>query len=120
MKHYSTLCAAAIDMVDLVINGELIEALSRYYHPSAWLPKRETIATYVKDERGQQVLNTLSCNKCLYVEQAVNMGVGNQTTCITWKYSGTVGSALKSSFTVTSIQHWHNGKVLYEEFLHAN
>lgn len=120
MRNRSPLSTSVIDIVDLVLNGELVEALTRYYHQGAWLPKLETIPTYTKGRRGQQALQVLKCNKCLYAKEVVNVGIGNETTSITWVYSGTVGSAIKSTYTVMSIQHWHEGKVLCEAFLHAN
>ena len=120
MKRYPQLNAAVIDLVDLMLNGELIEAITKYYHPSVWLPKREPIQTYMHGEAGRRALQVLSCNKCLFAEQAVDVEVGANTSAVTWVYSGTVGSAIRSTYTVMAIQHWHEGKVVREEYVHAN
>jgi hypothetical protein len=120
MKDYIQLSAAVVDMVDLVLNGELIEALTKYYHQSAWLPKRAPLTPYTNGETGRRALQALACNKCLFAEQVVNVNIGAATTAVTWVYSGTVGSALKSTFTVMSIQHWQDGKVVSEEYVHMN
>ena len=120
MKRYPQLNAAVIDLVDLVLNGELIEALTKYYHHSVWLPKRAPIQSYTNGEAGRRVLQAMACNKCLFAEQAMDVEVGEATSAVTWVYSGTVGSAIKSTFTVMSIQHWHEGKVVWEEYVHMN
>jgi len=109
-----------MDLVDLVVRDRLVEAYARYYHPEAWFPIRKSLPVFVNGSIGEKTLRCLKANKCLYAERVLEMSAGQDISSITWVYSGTEGSALTSTFTVMSVQYWQSGKVVREEFLHAN
>lgn len=120
MNHYPLLGTCLIDLLDRVLRGDWVEALNRYYHPQAWLPEPVPLPPFLKGAPGRKALDRLTGHKGLCVERVESMGIGQDTTFITWVYSGTLGAALTTRFTVMSLQHWENGKIVHEAYLHAN
>ena len=118
--RYSEIASCLMDLVDLITRDKLVEANTKYYDQKAWLPKRKPLPVFVNGKAGKEALQYIKANKCLYAEQVLDMNIGQDISSITWVYSGTEGSALIDTFTVMSVQYWSEGKVVREEYLHAN
>lgn len=111
---------AVIDILNLMLKGHLTEAIFKYYHTDAWKQKPLPLASYTKGKGGQLTLQRFRTNRCLFVEKVLGVGLGNQTSNMTWLLSGTEGSMLHNTFSVMSVQFWHKGKVVREFYIHTN
>ncbi|MDR3447419.1 nuclear transport factor 2 family protein [Dyella sp.] len=100
--------------VTLVESGRFIEALQRYYHPSAvvWENQQKSrIGLDALIENEQLVLNTFTTVK----GHAVQVMVDDDHVVIQWHFEF-ANDAARLSLDEIAVQQWADGKIVHERF----
>ena len=100
--------------VTLVENGRFVEALQRYYHPSAVVLENQQKSRTGLDaliENEQLVLNTFT----VVDGRALQVLVDGDRVAIQWRFDFS-NDVARVSLDEMALQQWSDGKIVHERF----
>lgn len=108
------------DLNNLVLSGKALDAFEKYYDNDVEMQENSQPATKGKDENRKREIeffdNVLDFRGASVGEIAVT---GN-TSFVVWSYDYTHKHWGERKYTQVSVQVWHDGKIVKEQFFYGN
>ena len=116
----NTLLEKVGDLNDMLLQGQQIEALEKFYDPNVEVQEndKDPIAGKEKAIEAKKAflagIDEISCVKPLKV------AVGEGTTMVEWEVSYKLNEGKQQQFTQVAVQEWKNGQIVKEKFYFGN
>lgn len=111
---------ALLDLNQLVIDGQLLEAFERYYHDDVIMQENQNVPVVGKEQnrkREQEFLSNVSEFRSATVK---GLGVGENISFVEWSYDYTHREWGTRNYTQVSVQRWKNGRIIREQFFYGS
>ena len=108
------------DLNRLVIDGQLLEAFDKYYHDEIVMQENNLPPTTSKATNRKREIEFL--DNVVEFRSATVKGIaaGDGVSTVIWKYDYTHKEWGIRNYTQVSVQHWKDGKIIYEQFIYQN
>lgn len=108
------------DLNALVLDGKALEAFELYYHPDVVMQENEQAPTVGKDPNRQREIAFFNAITDFRGTQVQNVLVGDDTTAVVWHYDYTHREWGVRNYTQASVQTWHDGLIIREQFFYGS
>ncbi len=104
----------------LVESGKLLDAFELYYDDEVAMQENELQPTIGKNQNRDREKQFLGNITEFRGAKALNVGVGNDTSFVTWHFDYTHKEWGTRNYKQVSVQHWKDGKIIKEQFFYGN
>ncbi len=108
------------DLNSLVLAGKPMEAFEKYYHDDVSMQENNlppTLSKAANRDREIQFFNDVTEFRGAEVK---GLAIGDDISYVTWHYDYTHRQWGERNYTQVSVQHWKDGKIIYEQFIYSN
>lgn len=116
----STIENALNDLNSLVQNGKLIEAFEKYYHEDVMMQENSSEPVVGKSANRKRELEFLDNIEEFRNASVHGVAVGDNLSFVIWNYDYTHREWGVKKYTQVSVQRWHDGLIVSEQFFYAN
>lgn len=102
------------DLNTLVLDGKMMEAFERYYHPEVIMQENEEAPTVGKDANRRREMAFLAAVTDFRSAAVQAVAVGDETSTVVWHYDYTHRDGGVRNYTQASVQHWQDGLIIRE------
>lgn len=109
---------ALLDLNQLVLSGKAIDAFDKYYHENVSMQENHlppTVSKAANREREEAFFDNITEFRGAEVR---GLAVGDDISYVTWHYDYTHREWGVRNYTQVSIQHWKDGKIIWEQFVY--
>jgi hypothetical protein len=108
------------ELNQLVLTGNAMDAFEKFYHPDVVMQENEADPTVGKEANRQRELEFFS-NITEFRGAAVKgVAIGDDISTVIWHYDYTHKEWGVRNYTQVSVQYWHDGKIIREQFFYGN
>jgi hypothetical protein len=102
----------------LILAGQVFEALERFYHPEVIMQENNdepccTLATNIEREK-----KFFEMVEAFHGSKITSLGVGDDVTFSEWESDVTFKGAPRATMHQATVRRWKDGKVVHERFYH--
>jgi hypothetical protein len=108
------------DLNSLVLEGRLMDAFEKYYHPDVVMQENELPGVISKDENRKRELEFLENVTEFRKAEVKGIGIGDGISFVIWNYDYTHKQWGVKNYSQVSIQEWKDGKIIREKFIYSN
>jgi hypothetical protein len=108
------------DLNSLVVDGKLLDAFEKYYHEDVAMQENENAPLVGKQVNRQREIEFISNIAEFRGASVKGLAVGDQISFVIWTYDYTHKEWGVRNYTQISVQHWHEGKIIKEQFIYSN
>lgn len=108
------------DLNALVLDGKMMEAFERYYHPEVVMQENEEAPTVGKEANRQREMDFLAAVTDFRGAAVQAVAVGDETSSVVWHYDYTHRDWGVRNYTQASVQHWQDGLIIREQFFYGS
>ena len=108
------------DLNQLVLEGKMMDAFEKYYHPDVIMQENESTPIVSKDANRERELEFLGNITEFRNAEIKGIGVGDGISFVIWKYDYTHKEWGVRNYSQVSIQKWKDGKIVREQFIYPN
>ena len=112
----NTLLEKVGDLNDMLLQGQEIEALEKFYDPEVEVQKNDEEPVRGKDKAIQARKAFLSGLKEINCVKPLKVAVGEGTTMVEWQVSYQLNTGSEEQFTQVAVQEWKDGQIVKERF----
>jgi hypothetical protein len=104
----------------MVLDGRAMEAFEKFYHPDVVMQENEQVPTVGKDANRKREMEFFSKVQEFRGAQVKGLAVGDNYSTVVWHYDYTHADWGVRNYTQVSVQHWHEGKIIREQFFYGS
>lgn len=108
------------DLNDLVLQGKIMEAFEKYYHPDVVMQENEDPPTVGKAANRKREKEFLASITDFRKAEPIHVTVGDNVTMVEWHYDYTHKDWGKRNYRQISVQEWNNGHIVKEKFYYGS
>ena len=112
----NTLLEKVGDLNDMLLQGQEIEALEKFYDPEVEVQENDEEPVRGKDKAIQARKAFLSGVKEINCVKPLKVAVGEGTTMVEWEVSYQLSEGTEEQFTQVAVQEWRDGQIIKEKF----
>jgi hypothetical protein len=112
----NTLLEKVGDLNDMLLQGQEIEALEKFYDPQVEVQENDEKPVRGKDKAIQARKAFLSGLKEINCVKPLKVAVGEGTTMVEWQGSYQLNTGSEEQFTQVAVQEWKDGQIVKERF----
>jgi hypothetical protein len=116
----NTLLEKVGDLNDMLLQGQQIEALEKFYDAEVEVQENDRDPVRGKDkviEARKAFLATIKEISCV---RPLKVAVGEGTTMVEWQVTYQLNEGKEQKFTQVAIQEWKDGQIVKEKFYFGN
>jgi hypothetical protein len=118
-KIMSTIKQKIAELNQLVISGKAMEAFEKFYHEDVVMRENEGEPTKGKVANRLRELEFFSNISEFRGAEVKGVTLGEDISTVIWHYDYTHKEWGARNYTQVSVQHWKDGKIIYEQFFYA-
>ncbi|MBN9504286.1 MAG: hypothetical protein BGO01_03875 [Armatimonadetes bacterium 55-13] len=108
----------ANELVELVLQGQILEAFETYYHDDVVMQENGSAPTVGKDANRTREEQFVGFVKELHQNQATKVIVDGEHSAIHWELEFTGADDKRYRYNQIAVQKWSDGKVVHEQFFY--
>lgn len=108
------------DLNNLVLEGRMMDAFEKYYHPDVAMQENEFPPVISKDANRKRELEFLGKIIEFRKAEVKGVGIGDEISFVIWNYDYTHKEWGVKNYSQVSIQEWKDGKIIREQFIYSN
>ena len=108
------------DLNNLVLEGKMMDAFEKYYHPEVIMQENELPPMISKDANRKRELEFLGNLTEFRKAEVKGLGVGDGISFVIWEYEFTHKEWGVRKYSQVSIQTWKDGQIIREQFVYPN
>ena len=108
------------DLNRLVLEGRLIDAFEKYYHPDVVMQENELEPVVSKAANRERELDFLNNIVEFRKAEVKGVGIGDGISFVIWNYDYTHKQWGVKNYSQVSVQEWKDGKIIREQFIYPN
>lgn len=112
----NTLLEKVGDLNDMLLQGQEIEALEKFYDAQVEVQENDQDPIKGKDKAIELRKAFLSKVKEMHCAKPLKVAVGEGTTMVEWEVSYESNGGAEQQFTKVAVQEWKNGQIVREKF----
>ncbi len=116
----NTLLEKVGDLNDMLLQGQQIEALEKFYDPDVEVQENDKEPVRGKEKAIQARKAFLAGVKEINSVKPLKVAVGEGTTMVEWKVSYQLDEGTQQEFTQVAVQEWKDGQIVKEKFYFGN
>lgn len=116
----NTLLENVGDLNDMLLQGQQIEALEKFYDPGVEVQENDKDPVRGKDNAIEAKKAFLAGIKAIRCVKPLKVAVGEGTTMVEWQVSYESIEGKAQQFTQVAVQEWKNGQIVKEKFYFGN
>src|SRR5215204_2776565 len=109
-----------IDLNSLVLEGRIMEAFEKYYHPDVTMQENEELPVTSKEENRKRELEFMDNVTDFRKAEVKGVGIGDEISFVIWYYDYTQKEWGVRNYSQVSIQQWKDGKIIREQFIYPS
>ena len=106
------------DLNNLVLEGRLMEAFEKYYHPNVMMQENEQTPVTSKEENRKRELEFMDNITDFRKAEVKGVGIGDEISFVIWHYDYTHKEWGVRNYSQVSIQQWKDGQIIREQFIY--
>ena len=104
------------DLNNMIVKGEILESMDRYYHPDCVvMEKNDVVATGLKQAEDRES-DLFQGVEAWLKSEIIATAVGDDVTMTEWHYEYKHKDLGYKKFDQVAVQHWKDGKVISDRF----
>ena len=116
----NTLLEKVGDLNDMLLQGQQIEALEKFYDPDVEVQENDRDPVRGKDKAIEPRKAFLAGIKEISCVKPLKVAVGEGTTMVEWQVSYESNQGPAQQFTQVAVQEWKDGQIVKEKFYFGN
>lgn len=112
--------SAVLDLNGLIVAGKALEAFEKYYHEDVSMQENQLPPTLSKSANREREQNFFDDVTEFRAAEVLSWAVGEQVSYVSWRFDYTHREWGTRNYTQVSVQHWKEGKIIYEQFIYSN
>ena len=116
----NTLLEKVGDLNDMLLQGQQIEALEKFYDPDVEVQENDQEPVRGKEKAIQARKAFLEGVKEINSVKPLKVAVGEGTTMVEWQVSYQLSEGVQQEFTQVAVQEWKDGQIVKEKFYFGN
>ena len=116
----NTLLEKVGDLNDMLLQGQQVEALEKFYAPEVEVQENDREPVKGKDKAIEARKAFLAGIKEISCVRPLRVAVGEGTTMVEWQVSYQLNEGTEQQFTQVAVQEWKNGQIVKEKFYFEN
>jgi hypothetical protein len=116
----STLKEKITELNNLVLSGKALDAFEKFYHKDVVMQENDgapTVGKAANLEREKEFFGNIAEFRGAEVKA---LAIGDDVTTVIWSYDYTHKEWGVRKYTQASVQHWHEGQIVREQFFYGN
>jgi len=105
---------------ELVLTGKALDAFEMYYHEDVIMQENETTPTIGKEANRAREHQFFADIEEFRGAKVLDVGLGESVTFVKWHYDYDHKDWGTRNYEQVSVQHWHDGKIIKEQFFYGN
>ena len=110
----NTLLEKVGDLNDMLLQGQQIEALEKFYDPEVEVQENDKEPVRGKNNAIEARKAFLSGVKEISCAKPLKVAVGEGTTMVEWQVSYQLAEGTEQQFTQVAVQEWREGQIVKE------
>ncbi|MCP5244389.1 MAG: nuclear transport factor 2 family protein [Burkholderiales bacterium] len=111
-----TLQARLNDFNNMILNGEILESMDKYYHPDCVvIEKNDVVANGIQEAKDRESSVFEGVDAWLKSE-IKSTAVGDNVTMTEWHFEYKHRDFGHKKFDQVAVQHWKDGKIISDRF----
>ncbi len=111
-----TLEAQLNDLNNMVLNGEILESMDKYYHPDCVvIEKYEVVANGIQAAKDRES-SVFEGVEAWLKSEIKSTAVGDNVTMTEWHFEYKHRDFGHKKFDQVAVQHWKDGKIISDRF----
>lgn len=104
------------DLNQMILQGEILESMDRYYHPDCTvIEKNDVVAQGLKQAKDRES-ELFEGVEAWLKSEIVSTAVGDNVTMTEWHYEYQHKDFGHKKFDQVAVQHWKDGKIISDRF----
>lgn len=116
----NTLLEKVGDLNDMLLQGEQIEALEKFYDPQVEVQENDNDPVRGKVKAIEARKAFLAGVKEINSVKPLKVAVGEGTTMVEWQVAYHLKEGTEQQFTQVAVQEWKDGQIVKEKFYFGN
>lgn len=112
----TSLAEKITDLNDLILQGKILEAFDKYYHPDVIMQENETVPTIGKDANRLREEAFVEAVTEFRAARVLKTTVGENCSMVEWQFDYTHKEWGVRNYTQISVQEWQDGQIIHEKF----
>lgn len=112
----NTLLEKVGDLNDMLLQGQEIEALEKFYDPQVEVQENDREPLRGKRNAIEARKTFLSAVKEIKCAKPLKVAIGEGTTMVEWQVSYQLREGDEQQFTQVAVQEWKDGQIVREKF----
>jgi hypothetical protein len=116
----STVQEQITELNQMVLSGKALDAFEKFYDDNVVMQENEQVPTIGKDANRNREIEFFNNIAEFRKAEVRGVTVGENLSTVIWHYDYTHKQWGLRTYTQVSVQHWHNGKIIKEQFFYGN
>ena len=116
----NTLSEKVNELNELILSGKAMDAFEKFYHPDVIMQENDNTPTVGKDANRERELQFFGNIAEFRGAEVRGVALGDNLSTVIWFYDYTHKEWGVKKYTQVSVQHWHNGQIIKEQFFYGN
>ena len=116
----NTLLENVGDLNDMLLQGQEIEALEKFYDADVEVQENDDDPVKGKAKAIEARKTFLSGVKEINCVKPLKVAVGEKTTMVEWQVSYQLNEGTERQYTQVAVQEWKDGQIIKEKFYFGN
>ena len=105
---------------ELVLTGKALDAFEMYYHEDVIMQENETTPTIGKEANRTREHQFFANIEEFRGAKVLDVAIGENVTFVKWHYDYDHKDWGTRNYEQVSVQHWHDSKIIKEQFFYGN
>jgi hypothetical protein len=108
------------ELNQLALSGKALDAFEKFYHPQVVMQENENEPTVGKDANREREIEFFNSITEFRGAEVKGITTGDNLSTVIWHYDYTHKDWGVRKYTQVSVQHWHDGLIVKEQFFYGN
>jgi hypothetical protein len=104
------------DFNQMILKGEILESMDKYYHPDCIVIERNDMVAQGLKQAKDRESGIFEGVEAWLKSEIVSTAVGENVTMTEWHYEYRQKDLGHKKFDQVAVQHWENGKIIRDRF----
>lgn len=110
----------AMVITRLIKSGNPLKAFEQFYHDDVIMRENQCMPREGKTTNRNYEQNLIQAIESLHQAEVLSIAFGDQVSTVEWLFDFTLKSIGRIQRKQVAIQHWKEGKIIYEQFYYAD
>ncbi len=104
------------DLNQMILNGEILESMDKYYHPDCIVIEKNNVVAKGLEQAKARESELFNGVEAWLKSEIISTAVGDNVTMTEWHYEYRHRVYGYKKFDQVAVQHWKEGKIISDRF----